>query len=210
MTNQNIEAMSQIEFSQNFTQFQTLLLAFAFRLTRDEDDAQDLLQETAYKAFKYRSLYQPKTNLRAWLMTIMRNTFINNYRQKKRRQTLNDNTDNEYLINSGHFTVKNQGEVSVTIEEIQEIVDALEDWLKVPFLMHYQGYKYDEIAETLDIPLGTVKSRIFFARKKLQGSLAGMYSKPALEDILAWTKYRIGCFIYDSKTISKSLFALNY
>lgn len=177
--------MSQIEFSQNFTQFQTLLLAFAFRLTRDEDDAQDLLQETAYKAFKYRSLYQPKTNLRAWLMTIMRNTFINNYRQKKRRQTLNDNTDNEYLINSGHFTVKNQGEVSVTIEEIQEIVDALEDWLKVPFLMHYQGYKYDEIAETLDIPLGTVKSRIFFARKKLQGSLAGMYSKPALEDILA-------------------------
>lgn len=176
--------MSQIEFSQTFTQFQSLLLAFAFRLTRDEDDAQDLLQETAYKAFKYRELYQPKTNLRAWLMTIMRNTFINNYRQKKRRQTLNDKTDNEYLINSGHLTVKNQGEAIVTIEEIQEVVDDLEDWLKIPFLMHYQGYKYDEISEVIDIPLGTVKSRIFFARKKLQESLATMYSKAALEDIL--------------------------
>lgn len=174
--------MSPIEFSQHFTQFQALLLAFAFRLTKDEDDARDLLQETAYKAFKYRGLYQPKTNLRAWLMTIMRNTFINNYRQKKRRHTLNDKTDNEYLINSGHLTVKNVGEASVTIEEIQQVVDGLEDWLKVPFLMHYQGFKYDEIAEALDIPLGTVKSRIFFARKKLQETVAELYSKSALEE----------------------------
>ncbi|MFN7116516.1 MAG: RNA polymerase sigma factor [Saprospiraceae bacterium] len=177
--------MSHIEFSQHFTQFQTLLFAFACRLTKDEDDARDLLQETAYKAFKYRGLYQPKTNLRAWLMTIMRNTFINNYRQKKRRQTLNDKTDNEFFINSGTLTVKNQGEAAVTIEEIQKLVDALEDWLKVPFLMHYQGYKYDEIAEVLNIPLGTVKSRIFFARKKLQESLAEMYFRPSLEEMLA-------------------------
>jgi RNA polymerase sigma-70 factor (ECF subfamily) len=75
--------MSHLEFSQNFTQFQALLYAFACRLTKDENDAHDLLQETAYKAFKYRGMYEPKTNLRAWLMTIMRNTFINNYRQKK-------------------------------------------------------------------------------------------------------------------------------
>lgn len=177
--------MSQIEFSQNFMQFQSLLFAFAFRLTKNEADAQDLLQDTAFKAFKYRNLYQPKTNLRAWLMTIMRNTFINNYRQRKRRQTLNDKTDNEYFINSGHLTVENFGEASVTIEEIHQIVDALEDWLKVPFMMHYQGFKYDEISEALDIPLGTVKSRIFFARKKLQTTLSEMYSKPALEDILA-------------------------
>ncbi len=176
--------MSHLEFSQGFSQFQTMLLAFAYRLTKDEDDARDLLQETAYKAFKYRGLYQPKTNLRAWLMTIMRNTFINSYRQKKRRQTLNDKTDNEYFLNSGTLVVKNHGETNVTIEEIQKIVDALEDWMKVPFLMHYQGYKYDEIAEALDIPLGTVKSRIFFARKKLQEALSDMYLQHSLEEML--------------------------
>lgn len=176
--------MSNIEFSQGFTQFQALLYAFAFRLTKDEDDAQDLLQETAYKAFKYKGLYQPKTNLRAWLMTIMRNTFINNYRQRKRRQTINDKTDNEYFINSGTLMVKNAGEAQVTIDEIQKEINALEDWLRIPFLMHYQGFKYDEIAETLDIPLGTVKSRIFFARKKLQESLAGMYKNVPFESFL--------------------------
>lgn len=177
--------MSHLEFSQGFTQLQSPLFAFACRLTKDEEDARDLLQETAYKAFRYRGLYQPKTNLRAWLMTIMRNTFINNYRQKKRRQTMNDQTDNEFFLNSGHLTVQNSGETSVTMEEIQSVVDTLEDWLKIPFLMHYQGFKYDEIGETLQIPLGTVKSRIFFARKKLQEQLHTLYSKNALEEMAA-------------------------
>lgn len=176
--------MSHLEFSQGYSQFQGLLYAFACRLTKDEDDARDLMQETAYKAFKYRGLYQPKTNLRAWLMTIMRNTFINNYRQKKRRQTLNDTTDNEYFINSGTMSVRNSGEATVTIEEIQAVIDALEDWLKIPFLMHYQGFKYDEIAESLNIPIGTVKSRIFFARKKLQEAIGAMYMSPSLAEML--------------------------
>jgi RNA polymerase sigma-70 factor (ECF subfamily) len=81
--------------------------------------------------------------------------------------------------------VKNTGEGTVTVEEIQKVVNELEDWLKIPFLLHYQGFKYDEIAESLDIPLGTVKSRIFFARKKLQEALRLLYSKPALEDMVA-------------------------
>lgn len=176
--------MSNIEFTQHFNQFQALLYSFAFRLTKDEEDAQDLLQETAYKAFKYRGMYQPKTNLRAWLMTIMRNTFINNYRQKKRRQTLNDKTDNDFLIDSGRHSVRNTGESDVTTEEIQRVIDALEDWLKIPFLMYLQGYKYDEIAEVMEIPLGTVKSRIFFARRKLQQTLCEMYGQKNLEALL--------------------------
>lgn len=176
--------MSHIEFSQGFTKFQALLYAFAYRLTKDENDAHDLLQETAYKAFKYRGLYQPHTNLSAWLMTIMRNTFINNYRQAKRRQTINDKTDNAYFINSGHLTIKNMGEANVTMQEIQKAIDALEDWLKIPFLMHYQGYKYEEISEALNIPVGTVKSRIFFARRILKESLSYLYNHASLAAML--------------------------
>ncbi len=176
--------MSHIEFTKGFSQFQAPLYAFAFRLTKDEEDAHDLLQETAYKAFKYKDMYQPRTNLRAWLMTIMRNTFINNYRQKKRRQVLNDTTSNDFLIDSGRLTVRNSGESDITAEEITQLIDSLEDWLKVPFLMYLQGYKYDEIAEAMDIPLGTVKSRIFFARKKLQSAIQEMYQYTSLEDVL--------------------------
>lgn len=167
--------MSQVEFTNAYCQFEAALLAFACHLTKNEEDARDLLQETAFKAFKYRSMYQPHTNLRAWLMTIMRNTFINHYRQKKRRQTLNDSTHNNYFLNSGTSTVYNLGESEVIIKEVEKLVDSLEDWLKVPFLMHFQGFKYEEIATKLAIPLGTVKSRIFFARKKLQESLRVMY-----------------------------------
>jgi RNA polymerase sigma-70 factor (ECF subfamily) len=177
--------MTHLEFAHSYNQMQTLLYAFACRLTKNESDAQDLLQDTAYKAFKYKNLYQPKTNLRAWLMTIMRNTFINNYRQKKRRNVQNDTTDNEYFVNSGHLTVVNGGEMSTSLEEIWSVVDELEDWLKVPFLLFYQGYKYDEIAELLDIPVGTVKSRIFFARKKMQGTLKERYEVPAYEEMAA-------------------------
>lgn len=176
--------MSQLEFTQYFTQFNALLYSFAYSLTKDEDEAQDLLQETAYKAFKYRGMYQPQTNLRAWLMTIMRNTFINNYRQKKRRQTINDKTDNNFLINSGAYSVRNQGETNLTFEEILQAIEDLEEWARIPFIMHYQGFKYDEIAEKLDVPLGTVKSRIFFARKRLQSSIRGLYNSKSLEELL--------------------------
>lgn len=176
--------MSQIEFTQGFTQMQQLLYAFAYRLTKNEDDAYDLVQETAYKAFKYRNMYQPKTNLRAWLMTIMRNTFINNYRQKKRRQVLNDKTDNDFFLDSGAYSVRNDGESNVTTAEIEAVIAALDDWMRVPFLMHFQGYKYDEIAEVLGVPLGTVKSRIFFARRRLQEKISEMYQNSTIAEVL--------------------------
>jgi RNA polymerase sigma-70 factor (ECF subfamily) len=176
--------MSQNEFTKAFCQFQRPLLAFASHLTNNEEEARDLLQETAYKAFKYRSMYRPHTNLRAWLMTIMRNTFINDYRQKKRRQVLNDYTPNQYLLNAGNQMVDNGGESSVTMKEIRGVVEELEDWLKVPFLLHYKGFKYEEIATELEIPLGTVKSRIFFARQKLQERLHQIYNAPGLPELL--------------------------
>ncbi len=176
--------MSHLEFTHHFSQFKGVLHSFAVRLTQDESEAQDLVQETAYKAFKYRSMYQPKTNLRAWLMTIMRNTFINNYRQRKRRQVLSDRTDNDFLLTAGTNAVHNAAPGSITFEELYQAVEKLEDWVRIPFLMHYQGFKYEEIADELQIPLGTVKSRIFFARKKLQEAVQRLYNHSAVSDLL--------------------------
>ena len=86
-----------------------------------------------------------------------------------------DTTDNLYYINSGSVTISNRGDANILINELTEMIDALDDSIKIPFLMHYQGFKYQEIADSLDLPLGTVKSRIFFARKELKENIAGRY-----------------------------------
>ena len=177
--------MSTIEFSTQFDRLRRTLFSFALNLTKDEESARDLVQETAFKAFKYWDRYEPQTNLRAWLMTIMRNSFINEYRKRKRRQTLNDNTSNDYLLDSGHQSVGNQGESTVMQEEIIKVVNTLEDWVRIPFLMHFRGFKYEEIANELEVPLGTIKSRIFFARQKLQAQMRKLYSAKQIEDILS-------------------------
>ena len=131
-------------------------------------DAEDLYQDTAMRIISNADKYQPNTNFKAWAVTIMRNIFINNYRKKVRRGVILDQTNNHYYINSGDKIEKNGGEGNVAYGELLKMVNRLGDEFRVPFWMAYQGYKYDEIAERLDVPLGTVKSRIFFARKKLQ------------------------------------------
>lgn len=177
--------MSTLDFTTQFDRLRRTLFSFALNLTKDEESARDLVQETAFKAFKYRDRYEPQTNLRAWLMTIMRNSFINEYRKRKRRQTLNDNTSNDYLLDSGQQTVKNEGDSAVMQEEILNVINTLEDWVRIPFLMHYQGFKYEEIADELEVPLGTIKSRIFFARQKLQTQMRKLYTAKQIEDILS-------------------------
>ncbi len=144
------------------------LRAFSLKLTGDLADAEDLYQDTAMRIISNADKYQPNTNFKAWAVTIMRNVFINNYRKKMRRGVILDQTNNNYYINSGDKVEKNGGEGNVAYGELLKLVNKLGDEFRVPFWMAYQGYKYDEIAERLDVPLGTVKSRIFFARKKLQ------------------------------------------
>lgn len=176
--------MSNLEFVAQFDRLKMTLFAFALNLTKDRELAQDLVQETAYKAFKHRDRYEPQTNLRAWLMTIMRNSFINDYRKRKRRQTFNDASENDYLLDSGHQTVNNLGESQMTLEELQQAIESLEDWMRVPFMLHFRGFKYEEIADELGLPIGTIKSRIFSARQKLQEQVKTIYLAHELTDIL--------------------------
>ena len=144
------------------------LRAFSLKLTGNEADANDLYQDTALRIISNADKYQPDTNFKAWAVTIMRNIFINNYRKKIRRGTILDQTPNNYYINSGGQTIENDGETRMAYKELLRMVSALPEEFKRPFWMAYKGYKYDEIAEKLDAPLGTIKSRIFFARRKLQ------------------------------------------
>jgi len=102
----------------------------------------------------------------------MRNIFINAYRKKSKRKTITDGTDNQYYINSVQNIIKNEAEQKFMMDDIQNAISELSDEFKIPFLMHYEGFKYLEISEELDLPLGTVKSRIFFARKHLKKTLA--------------------------------------
>jgi RNA polymerase sigma-70 factor, ECF subfamily len=144
------------------------LRAFSLKLTGNESDANDLYQDTAFRIISNADKYQPNTNFKAWAVTIMRNIFINNYRKKIRRGTILDQTPNNYYINSGGQVIENDGETRMAYKELLRMVSALPEDFKRPFWMAYKGYKYDEIAEKLDAPLGTIKSRIFFARRKLQ------------------------------------------
>jgi RNA polymerase sigma factor (sigma-70 family) len=171
--------MATIDFSNRVLEMQKSLKPFALKLTRDMEDAEDLLQETMFRAFSNEDKFENGTNLKAWLFTIMKNIFINNYRKKVKRNTLIDTTDNLYFINSGSVETVNDGEQSFVMKDIQTAILNIPNEFRVPFMMHFRGYKYHEIAEKLNLPLGTVKSRIFFARKALKEKLHtydGMYS----------------------------------
>jgi RNA polymerase sigma-70 factor, ECF subfamily len=155
------------------------LRAFALKLTGNEMDAEDLYQDTTMRIITNAEKYLQGTNFKAWAVTIMRNIFINNYRKRVRRNLIIDQTPNNYYINSGENSIGNEGESDITFIELLSMVNTLPEDFRKPFMMAYEGYKYEEIAEELGSPLGTIKSRIFFARKKLQKMYADYYLERA-------------------------------
>lgn len=163
--------MSTIEFNDLLIGNSDFLKPFAFTLTKDNDAAKDLVQETLYKALSNKDKYHVGTNVKAWMYTIMRNTFINNYRRKARQHTTFDNSSNDFLINVPQATTPNDAEVNLRLKDIRTAVHRLPDLFRLPFQMYFEGYKYFEIAQTLHEPLGTIKSRIHFARKLLKDQL---------------------------------------
>jgi RNA polymerase sigma-70 factor (ECF subfamily) len=168
--------MTALEFNYQLTSLSDSLERFAYSLTSNKEDARDLLQETFVKAISYRDKFADDTNLKAWTFTIMKNTFINNYRRLVKANTTFDNTDDLYFLNLTRESGIETPESSVLAKEIEKHIDGLEEEFKVPFNMHIQGYKYKEIADNLGLKIGTVKSRIFFTRKRLMNSLGVGYN----------------------------------
>lgn len=163
--------MSKSDFGSLILSHESFLHQLAMKLTKSQDDSYDLIQETYFKALKNKEKFQEGTNIKGWLYTIMKNTFINAYRKKKNQNTFIDETDNKYFINMGEVDKVATTDSVVDSEYMMKQINSVEKTYVETFMMYYNGYKYEEIAEILDIPLGTVKSRIFLARRKMMDKL---------------------------------------
>lgn len=160
--------MTVMEFQYELINLKESLMGFAYKLTADEDDAKDLVQETYLKSLKACDKFVHQTNLRAWTFTIMKNTFINNYRHILLQNTYRDQTNESFYINKTEAYDPVDVHSAYSVLEIRQHLEKLKDELRIPFKMHVEGYKYREIAEELNLNIGTVKSRIFLSRRKLK------------------------------------------
>lgn len=163
--------MTAVEFNHQLIGLEKNLERFALSLTANIEEAHDLVQETFLKALSNRDKFVDYTSLKAWAFTIMKNTFINNYRKAVRENTTIDNTKDLYYLNSSRHHTQDNPDSQLSASEIEKTIEELSDDFKIPFKMHTEGYKYKEIADTLGLKIGTVKSRIFFTRKKLMDNL---------------------------------------
>lgn len=165
--------MTAFEFAYEISSLRNTLRAFTRKFTIDRDESLDLVQETILKALTHKDKFKDDVNLKGWLFTIMRNTFINNYRKRQREKTSNDRTKDLLQLNVSDKHTFTSPESGFEYKDIWKNVHELRDELLAPFKMYTSGYKYHEIAEHLQIPIGTVKNRIFHARKELQKKLVG-------------------------------------
>lgn len=162
---------SHDSFQTRLLGLQNNLLNFAYQLTSNREQAQDLLQDTTLKALDNEDKYVDNVNFKGWIFTIMRNIFINNYRQNVRKATVIDQTEDLYHLNISQDSGLSTPEGSYAVKEISVALNSFSDDYRIQFNMFVAGYKYNEIAEAMNLPLGTVKSRIFFARKTLRKQL---------------------------------------
>lgn len=164
--------MNRIEFNSLVIQHSNSLKSYARNFTKDQDDANDLVQDTLLKAVTYFKNFRDGTNLKGWLYTIMKNTFINNYR---RLTKTNSFITQEEEISPSNLVISatiNNGENKFVMEDINSALSTLTEDYYTPFTMYFEGYKYHEIAEHLSIPIGTVKTRIHVARKLMKKTLS--------------------------------------
>lgn len=158
-------------FQERLMGLQSNMMSFAMMLTANKEDALDLMQDTTLKALDNQDKFIDNVNFKGWVLTIMRHTFINNYHKVLRTQTVVDQEIDLYNLNLSLESGFESPDGAYAMNEINSAINKLNDDLKIPFSLFLTGYKYNEIAEQLDLPLGTIKSRIFFARKTLQSKL---------------------------------------
>lgn len=159
---------SKPSFKSSVLGMQPNLLSFALKLTLNRDKAHDLVQDTTLKALNNEEKFVDNANFKGWMLTIMRNIFINNYRKSSRENTMIDTSEDLYQLNLQQDSGVGTPEGAFAIGEIADIIGRFPADYREPFSLHVAGYKYEEISERLSMPLGTVKSRIFFTRKRLR------------------------------------------
>ena len=158
--------MDEQKFQKQILSLDSALLGFSRRFCSSEDDRHDLTQDTLLKAWSNKEKFSEGTNLKAWVFTIMRNTYINSFNKKQKRKTFTLSEDiSEY--EQQYFVDTYTPEDYINQQELTDSINSLEDQYQNPLTMYHEGFKYEEIAEELNIPVGTVKNRIFTARKKV-------------------------------------------
>ncbi len=159
--------MNQLDFARAAQSVHPQLYSHALKFTKDEDDAKDLLQETIIKRIRFCERFDKGTNLKGWLYVIMKNTFYNDVLKSKRKgEVITDGVlESPGLV---HSSVKNEGESKFAMEDIRKALKALRPEYRIAFQRYFEGYKYDEIAKELAVPLGTVKTYIYQARCDLK------------------------------------------
>ncbi|MDH6311534.1 RNA polymerase sigma factor (sigma-70 family) [Parabacteroides sp. PFB2-10] len=160
--------MNALQFQKKLLGMQENMMNFALMLTANRDDAQDLMQDTTLKVLNNQEKFVDNVNFKGWVLTVMRNLFINNYHKIVRTQTIIDQNADLYNLDVINDSGIDSPDGAYRIQEISKAIDALEEDLRIPFSLYLSGYKYHEIAEKLALPLGTIKSRIYFARQELQ------------------------------------------
>lgn len=163
--------MNILNFNSQICCCRTQLMRSALQFTRNHDDASDLVQDTLIKAIRYERKFEEGTNLQGWLFTIMKNTFINNYRYLNKRAAVFIQDVDPWLYPVTETTSRNNGEGKMISEDIDKALANLQPEYAVPFMRYFEGYKYHEIAEQMNLPLGTVKTRIHVARRLLKSRL---------------------------------------
>jgi len=163
--------MTQKEFSETVSQHAASLKPHARNFTRDDDDANDLLQETLLKATSFASKFEDGKNLRGWLFVIMKNTFLNNYKKSLKTRNLTVQDDEISSANLYQSAAQNDAIVSFALHDINTALALLPRTYAVPFIRYFEGYKYNEIVNQLNLPLGTVKTYIHEARTLLKKHL---------------------------------------
>ncbi len=160
--------MTTLKFHSSLIDLEIAMKRFAYQLTTNKEDAEDLVQDTYLKALKNYTKYVYESNLKAWTFTIMKNSFINSYRRSLRQKTISDQSAEGHSTKYVTAVSSFYPESEYTSKEIERTIEDLKEDFKIPFKMYNEGFRYKEIAESLDIKLGTVKSRIFLARKQLR------------------------------------------
>lgn len=165
--------MTKIEFCSQLLSLEVSLRKFAYRLNLKKDDADDLIQETFLKVLTKSDKYIDVENFKSWTFTIMKNTFVDNYRRNLSRNTHRDPSNESFFINQTESVSFEDPDSTYSALEINQNIEQLKDKLRAPFKMYIDGYKYSEIAEELNLKIGTVKNRIFLSRKQLMTQLNG-------------------------------------
>jgi RNA polymerase sigma factor (sigma-70 family) len=168
-----IKRMTPSDFDSTLAGLQHTLAAFTRRFTSDREESEDLVQDTLLKALTYRSKFTNDSNLKGWLFTIMRNTYINSYRKVQRSKLTHDHSREQYMLSREDTHTFHRPQESLEFKEVWRNMNSIREELLLPFKMYITGYKYHEISRHLHLPIGTVKNRIFHARKEIQKKLVG-------------------------------------